>query len=111
MSWLFGSTPRESKKKQRSRTSRESNRKGKVAEGIVKERYEMAGWKMERTGEGHDFKATRKNLLGRVVETRYVEVKSGKSRQSKLQKQEQAKRRGHYKVEHENPAKFLWKDW
>lgn len=75
-------------------TSRRSKRavikanasKGKRAERVVRSEYEMAGYKTQKTGKGHDFKATHKNVFTGENDTKYVEVKSGNGELSPLQK-------------------------
>ena len=72
------------------RTRREVNRsnqeQGRSGEAQTKAKWEMNGWKMERTGKGHDYRATRKNWGTGKTETKYVEVKTGNSQLSPLQK-------------------------
>lgn len=88
-------------------TSRKSKRevikanaaKGKRAERVVRTEYEMAGYKTEQTGKGHDFKATRKNLLTGKNDTKYVEVKSDNAKLSSLQKKKKEQLGRKYVVE------------
>lgn len=66
--------------------------RGKLTEDAVRQEYGLRGYHMERTGRGHDFKATRRDFLtGRVIETKYIEVKSNGGRLSKLQKRTRKK--------------------
>ena len=46
----------------------------------------MLGYNVERTGKGHDFKASKTNWLTGKKESVYVEVKTGNSKLSPLQK-------------------------
>ena len=78
----FGSLFRRSKRQ----VIRDNAAQGKQGEEQVKTKYEMNGFKMERTGKGHDFKATRRNWLTGKRETKYVEVKTGGAGLSPLQK-------------------------
>jgi len=79
--------------KSRKRTRLKVNKiKGKMAEeGFVA--YHSVGHNtVTRTGKGHDFKKTHRSVIGRKYEgTTFHEVKTGKSKQSKLQKKTQKK--------------------
>lgn len=72
-----------------------SNRIGKAGEelGLIQISFnEGFGAKITRTGRGHDYKSERYNIITGKTETRYYEIKAGKHpRQSKLQKETQAK--------------------
>lgn len=49
--------------------------------------YALRGYEVERTGRGSDFRVRRRDLwTGRVVESKLVEVKTGKAKLSKLQR-------------------------
>ncbi len=89
-----------SKKERKRAIIRENQRRGRMAEDIVKMNYILRGYEVERTGKGHDFRVRRRDLLtGRVIETKVIEVKAGKNaRLSKLQ-QRTKKRKSNYKVE------------
>lgn len=78
---------------------RDNAAKGKRAEKMVRSEYEMAGYKTKRTGKGHDFKATRKNWLTGKKDTKYVEVKTGSSKLSPLQKKKKSQLGRKYVVE------------
>ena len=78
----FGSIFRKSKRQ----VIRDNAARGKRGEEQVKAKYEMNGYKVERTGRGHDYKATKKNWLTGKKETKYVEVKTGNAELSPLQK-------------------------
>lgn len=77
----------------------DSNRfKGKIGESVVALSYMARGYEVEETGAGSDFRVRRRDpFTGRVVESKFVEVKTGSSRLSRLQMK--MKRRGKYKVE------------
>jgi hypothetical protein len=107
---LFGFGSPESEKEKRQRISRESRRKGKAAEEIVAQRYGLYGYKVERTGRGSDFHVTKRDLLGRVIDSKDIEVKSGSSQLSELQEETRKRKRGHYKVERVEPSPFYYKD-
>ena len=67
--------------------------------------YALRGYEVERTGEGSDFRVRRRNpFTGRVVESKLIEVKSGKSKLSNLQ--QKTKKRSNYKVERVEPFLF-----
>ena len=72
------------------RSRREINQanqeQGRSGEAQVKARYEMNGWAVTRTGKGHDYRVTRKNWTTGKTETKYVEVKTGNSQLSPLQR-------------------------
>lgn len=72
---------------------RDNAAKGKAGEKRVRDKYERAGYKVERTGRGHDFKVTKDN------QTKYVEVKTGKSKLSSLQKRKKRSLGKKYVVE------------
>ena len=78
---------------------RDNAAKGKRAEKMVRSEYEMAGYKTKQTGKGHDFKATRKNWLTGKKDTKYVEVKTGSSKLSPLQKKKKSQLGHKYVVE------------
>ena len=74
-------------KKSRRQINRENQSQGKEGKRIVKRDLEMQGYKVQRTGRGHDFKATKENILTGKKESKYIQVKTGNSPLSKLQKQ------------------------
>ena len=73
-------------KRSRKEVNRSNQEQGRNGETQVKSRYELNGWKMSRTGKGHDYRATRKNMWTGKTETKYVEVKTGNSQLSRLQR-------------------------
>ena len=83
------------------RNVRDNAAKGEAGERRVMERYKAAGWKIERTGHGHDFKATRND--GLASKTRYVEVKTGNAKLSPLQKRKKRRLGKKYVVENGDP--------
>jgi len=100
----------ESESEKRRRVSRESQRKGKAAEEIVKQHYQLRGYEVTRTGRGHDFKAIKRDLLGRIVDVVYIEVKYGDSQLSDVQWESSKEHRGHYRVERVVLPAFYWQD-
>ena len=82
---------------------RDNAAKGERAEKVVKSEYEMAGYKMKRTGKGHDYKATRRNWFNGKNETKYVEVKTGDAELSPLQKKKKKRLGKKYVVERRDP--------
>ena len=99
---IFG---RKKSKKQKKREQLADNKaKGRAGEDAVALKYTLAGYEVERTGKGHDFRVRRRNLLTqRVVESKVVEVKTGDAKLSKLQKKKK-KKKSNYKVERVNPT-------
>ena len=85
------------------RRLRENIRKGKEGEGIAKEKLEIAGYEVKRTPKGKDFYAVKRNFAGKVVDSKHVEVKTGKARLSQAQKEAKKRLGGRYKVDRENP--------
>ncbi|MEM3489007.1 MAG: hypothetical protein QXO75_05045 [Nitrososphaerota archaeon] len=81
----------------------ENRRKGKAAEEQFKTRCFLEGKEVERTGRGHDFRVRERDWwTGKVKRSYVVEVKSGESRLSKLQKKIK-KKKSNYKVVKEDP--------
>jgi hypothetical protein len=93
----------ETEKQRKRRKLAEARRKGKAGEEAYKFQAMLQGKEVKRTGRGHDFKETTRNLWTGKVRTKYVEVKTGKARLSKLQKRTKKKKKGAYKVVHEEP--------
>lgn len=80
----------------------ENRRKGKAAEDSYKMRAQLAGYEVERTGRGHDFRVRKRDILtGRVTYSGVREIKSGNAKLSKLQKATK-KNKSNYKVIREN---------
>jgi hypothetical protein len=81
-------------KKQKQRDRLEANkRKGRAGEEDVKLKYMLNGWEIRKTGKGHDFVAEKRDNFGfgRVIKRKYVEVKTGNAKQSKLQRKTKPK--------------------
>lgn len=95
----------ETEEQRKRRKLAEARRKGKAGEESYRFWATLQGKQVERTGHGHDFKETTRDLLtGRVISERYVEVKSGpKAKLSELQEKEKKKKKGRYAVVRENP--------
>ena len=75
--------------KRNKRDQLEKNRRdgANAEEEFVKEEW-MKGTEISRTGKGHDFKEVKRHrITGRVVESIYHEIKHGKSKLSKRQKE------------------------
>ena len=72
-------------KRSRREVNQSNQEQGRSGEAQAKAKWEMNGWKMTRTGKGHDYRATRKNWRTGKTETKYVEVKTGNSQLSPLQ--------------------------
>ena len=89
----------------------ESQRKGKAAEEIIKLRYEILGYEVERTGRGHDYLVTKRNpFTGKIIDRKYIEVKYGDSPLSELQWESSREHRGHYKIERLILPPMFWQD-
>ena len=68
------------------RTIRKNAAKGAAAEKRAARQYRKAGYKVERTGRGHDFAVSKRGkTTGRAVRT-FVEVKSGNAKLSPAQR-------------------------
>lgn len=95
-----------SKKEKKRIIIKDNQRKSKVAEDIVRMRYWMKGYEVERTGRGHDFRVRKRDpFTGKVIESKLIEVKSGRANLSRLQ-QKMKRKRSNYKVERVDP--FFW---
>lgn len=100
---LFGKRSEKERKRERIRQNR---RKGKAAEDQVEMELQMEGYEVERTHEGSDFKAKRRDMLtGEVVEEKKVEVKSGRASLSESQEKEK-KKSDNYEVRRREPLFF-----
>ena len=73
-------------KRSRKEINRSNQEQGKAGEEQVKAKYELNGYKVTRTGKGHDYRATKKNWWTGKRETKYVEVKTGNAKLSPLQR-------------------------
>lgn len=91
-------------KKSRRQVNRENQEQGKAGERRIKEEYEFSGYKVKRTGKGHDLKAEKKDWFTGKKETKYIEVKTGNSKLSKLQKKKRGYLGKKYVVERLEPT-------
>jgi|SRR6185437_13007745 len=82
---------------------RANARKGKVAEDMIRSKYEMSGYNVTRTGRGHDFRVSRLDPWTGEKEIRYVEAKSGNAKLSPLQRKKQRQYGGKYVVDRTDP--------
>ena len=75
------------KRKQTGRqTIRRNAAKGAAAEKRVAEQYRQRGYRVKRTGRGHDFVVTKRGARAGSGASRFVEVKSGSAVLSPLQR-------------------------
>ena len=93
-------------KKSRKQVNHENQEQGKAGERRIKEEYEFSGYKVKRTGKGHDLKAEKKDWFTGKKETKYIEVKTGNSKLSKLQKKKRGYLGKKYVVERLEPTTF-----
>ncbi len=97
----------------RNLTKKEENREqmrrvrdqGKDGEDKTRFRWQLKGYEVERTGKGHDFYARKREpFTNRVVDSKYIETKTGKhAKPSKLQKKMKKKYGSRYVIEREDP--------
>ncbi len=82
-------------KRQRKRELLERNRQqGKWAEAIVGMQYALSGYEVEKVHVGADLRIRKRDpFTGRIVRIEYVEVKSGNSPLSPLQRKLKRKKR------------------
>lgn len=74
-------------KKSRREVNRDNQTQGRQGEEQARREYEFSGHEVERTGKGHDLKVTKRDwLTGKKEKPKYVEVKTGNSKLSELQK-------------------------
>lgn len=92
--------------KSRKQVNRENQEQGKTGERRIKEEYEFSGYKVKRTGKGHDLKAEKKDWFTGKKDTKYIEVKTGNSKLSRLQKKKQSYLGKKYVVERLEPTPF-----
>lgn len=101
----------ESNKERRRRVSNESGRTGRASEDIVRMNYIVrGGYEGTRTGRCSDFQVEKRDLPGRVVDSKDTEIETGRSRLSELQEETRKKRTGHYKVERVDPPRPFYQD-
>lgn len=65
---------------------RDNKARGDEGERLVKSKYQIAGYDVERTGRGSDYKVSRKNWFAGKKDTTLLEVKTGNAKLSPLQK-------------------------
>jgi hypothetical protein len=100
---LFGSQSEKDRKREQ---MQRNSRKGKAAENQVRTELQMEGYEVERTHEGADFNAKKRDLLtGEVVEEKKVEVKSGRASLTEKQKREK-RNSDNYEVRRRDPLFF-----
>jgi hypothetical protein len=92
-------------KKSRKQVNRDNQEQGRAGEKKIKDEYEFSGYKVSRTGKGHDLKAEKKDWFGKKT-TKYIEVKTGNSKLSKLQKKKRGYLGDKYVVERLEPTPF-----
>lgn len=98
---IFGRKP--SKKEIKREQLVDNRRKGQAGEDIIETEYALSGYEVERTGKGSDFRVRKRDFFsGRVIESKLVEVKTGKAKLSKLQTK--LKKKGNYKIEIIEPS-------
>ena len=101
----FGIPPQSSQQRKAAIIQR-NQRQGRAAEEQAMMRDRMMGFEVERTGRGHDYRRRlRDPWTGSVVRTEVVEVKSGNSPLSPLQKKTK-KNQSNYRVVREDPFFF-----
>jgi len=87
-----------SKKQIKKEIIAENRARGKSAEDSYVLRAQLAGYEVERTGRGHDFRIRKRDIItGRVISSDLREIKSGNAKLSKLQKKTK-KKKSNYKV-------------
>lgn len=79
----------------------ENKNTGRRGEETAMIQHDLRGEDLERTGRGSDFRVTRRNLFGEIKERYLEEVKTGKSKTSKLQNE--TRKKGNYKVRRVKP--------
>lgn len=92
---LFDFGFRKSKKQRKRETIARNREKGRMGEDMVAMNYAMSGYEVDRTHpKGADMTVRKRNLFtGRVTSTRRIEVKTGSSRLSPLQRKVKKKKR------------------
>jgi hypothetical protein len=101
----------ESNKERRRRVSNKSGRKDGASEDTVRMNYIVrGGYEVTRTGRGSDFHVEKRDLPGRVVDSKDIEIKTGSSRLSELQEETKERRTGQYKVEGVDPPPAFYQD-
>ena len=86
-------------KRSKKEVIRANQEQGREGERRVKVEYEMRGYNVERTGKGHDYKISKRDALSGRKESKVVEVKTGNSPLSPLQKKKKRQMGSRYVVE------------
>ena len=86
-------------KRNRKEVIRENQSRGKGGEEHIKSKYEFNGYKVTRTGKGHDFRAEKRDWWTGKKESKVIEVKTGNSPLSDLQKKKKRQYGSKYVVE------------
>ena len=86
-------------KKSKRQQIRDNADQGREGEAQVRSKYEMNGYTVKRTGQGSDYRVTKRNWLTGKLKAVYVEVKTGNAKLSPLQKKKRKQYGGSYKVE------------
>lgn len=102
---VFGKKSRKARNRER---IRRNVRKGKAAEDQVRMELQLQGYDVKRTGKGSDFCARKRDLFtGKIIDKKFIEVKSGKAKLSELQKKTKRKKgKKNYKVVRRDPIVF-----
>ena len=87
------------KKEEKTKQVKNNSEQGKSGEQLVVSRWQLNGWKMTRTGTGHDYRATRINRHTGKLQTYFVEIKTGNSTLSERQKEAKKRYGTRYVVE------------
>ena len=92
---LFDILGRKSKKQRKRDTLEDNRQRGRMGEDMVAMKYAMSGYEVDRTHpRGTDMRIRRRDpFTGRVTSSRLVEVKTGDSRLSPLQRRVRKKKR------------------
>lgn len=105
MSFNFVFGRPKTKKQRRREQIRENRRKGEAGEDDTRFKYQLWGYDVERTGRGHDFRVTQRDILtGKIRKRFYVERKTGNANLTELQRKMKRKYKDRYVVERGNPV-------
>jgi hypothetical protein len=103
---LFDIWGRKSKKQRKRETIANNRERGRRGEDLVAMNYAMSGYEVDRTHpRGADMTVRRRDMFtGRVISTKRIEVKTGSSKLSPLQRKVKKKKRT--RVERIDPPFF-----
>jgi hypothetical protein len=92
---LFDIWGRKSKKQRKRETIASNRERGRMGEDLVAMNYAMSGYEVDRTHpRGADMTVRRRDMFtGRVISTKRIEVKTGSSKLSPLQRKVKKKKR------------------